>query len=538
MIGHTALPRIISLSLPIVGLAYLAGYVFLDWISFIHPFTPYANITPWNPPTGLSFVLVLLFGQRLIPLLFVAPLLGDFAIRELPMPWPVEIVTVIVVGGGYSVALLLLLSPAARFDPALSSMRDLFLLLFAAALSATVVSFGYVGTLMIADLLPSRDLVAAGLRYWVGDVIGIAVVAPFALIFLTRRRLPEISAERAAQLVAIVASLVLVLVYARSSHLQLFYLLFLPIVWIAIRSGLEGVTIGILLTQIGLIFGVQLLSLEEVDLTALQVLLLVLTMTGLVAGAVVTEHRQTELQLRMHQDSLARLARFGSLGELAAAIAHEINQPLTAAGTYARLVVDALASRSVRDPTIADMAAKVTAQVDRAAEILRGLRALIRLDKSGRAPSGIDRIVEETLELCRPEFDRYNIEVKVTLDDRLPPVMVNLLQIEQVVLNVLRNAVEAIHLAGHVSGIITIEAVQLGDTTAEIRIHDTGPGFPPQFKADQLPPLSSTKPEGLGIGLSLCRTIVESHGGRLTSGDSTNGAVVRFTLPIAKNFHD
>jgi len=359
-------------------------------------------------------------------------------------------------------------------------MRDLFFLLLVAATSAAFVASSYVGVLIAAALLPARDLLAAGLRFWVGDMIGIAVVAPFALIFLTRGRIPEFSRERAAQLIAILAALALVFGYAEKHHFQLFYILFLPIIWMAVRGGLEAVTVGILLTQLGLILGVQLLPSEEVDITAFQALMLVLTLTGLMAGVLVTEHRRTELQLRLHQDSIARLARLGSMGELAAAVAHEINQPLMAAGTYARLVVDALRSSTARDRAMVDTAQKAAAQVERAAEVLKRLRALIRLDQSGRAPTSIDRIVKETLDLCQPGLAQHNDK-----------------------------------------------------QTVAIPVSDTGPGFPPELVAKQMPPLSSTKPEGLGIGLSLSRTIIEAHGGRLAFGGSAEGAVVSFTLPAA-----
>jgi glucose-6-phosphate-specific signal transduction histidine kinase len=126
-----------------------------------------------------------------------------------------------------------------------------------------------------------------------------------------------------------------------SRHFQLFYILFLPIIWIAVRAGLQGVTAGILVAQIGLIVGVYLGSRTDVDLTVFQALMLVLAITGLVAGALITERHRTEFQLRTRQESpLARFAHLNNIGGLAAALAHEINQPLMAAETYSRLIGD------------------------------------------------------------------------------------------------------------------------------------------------------------------------------------------------------
>jgi hypothetical protein len=114
------------------------GYVLLDWISFIHPYAGY-NITPWNPPAGLSFVLVLAFGRRMIPYLFVAPLLAAIIVRQPPLSWTLVLSTAAIVGCGYSLGLLFLMRPKTRFSLARFSLRDLFLLLVTAAVAAAVV---------------------------------------------------------------------------------------------------------------------------------------------------------------------------------------------------------------------------------------------------------------------------------------------------------------------------------------------------------------------------------------------------------------
>lgn len=534
--GPMAIPWIFSLPNSVIGAAYLLLYVLLDWISYIDPFAEY-GITPWNPPTGLSFVLVLLFGQRMIPFLFVAPFLADVSVRQLPLSWPLEIAAVSVIGTGYSLGLLFLLRPGTRFNSSLPSLRDLLLLLTVAAISAALVAMGYVGVIIAGGLLPMSDLLSPFLRFWVGDMIGVAIIAPFTLIALSRGRVPKMSLEAVAQILAILGVLWLVFRFAQEQQLQFFYVLFLPIIWMAIRTGLEGVTIGILITQLGLIAGVHLLPIADVDITGLQALMLVLAISGLMAGALVTEHRRTDFQLRLHQESLAKLARLGSMGELAAAVAHEINQPLMAAGTYSRLVVDSLRHETAADPAVVETARKVAVQVERASEVVRRLRALVRLDQSGRAPIQLERIVAETLDLCRPDLDQNAIRVRVALESNLPAVMVDLLQVEQVFLNLMRNAIDAMKEAGHKGGAIEIEARQIDSETIEISLSDTGPGFPAELLADNFPPFSSTKIEGLGVGLALSRSIIEAHGGRLSTGGGAHGAVVRFTLPIATQDH-
>lgn len=525
--------RAFAFPAPLVGFVYLAGYVLLDWVSFIEPFSP-LGITPWNPSTGLSFVLILLFGRRFFPLLFLAPLLADMVVRQPLLSWQLELSAAALIGGSYAAVLAFLLNPRIGFDPALASLRDLVLLLLTAAIGAALVASGFVGMMIGADLLRSADFTVAALRYWVGDVIGIAVVAPFALIVLTRSRVFEPSLEAVLQVLVIIAALVLVFEQSARQQFQLFYILFLPIAWIAVRSGLEGVCIGNLITQLGLIVAVQLLPKQGIDVTAFQGLMIVLAITGLVAGALVTERQRTEAQLRLHRDSLAHLARLGSMGEFAAALAHEINQPLMAAGTYTRQVSNALRSGTMDVAAAADQAEKAVSQVERAAEVVRRLRALVKLDRSGRIPSDIGDIIRVTVELCQPDLDRRRVAVRPILAEPLPPAMVDRLQIEQVLLNLIRNSIEAISDAGHPRGTIVIEASRMDSEFIEIRVHDTGPGFPPEFAKNMFLPFSSSKEDGLGIGLSLCKSIVEAHGGRLWLSGSTGGAAIHFTVPLAE----
>ena len=486
---------------------------------------------PHGPHTGLSFVLVLLFGRRMIPLLFIGPLLADFVLNLAPVPWVVELSFVVLIGGGYSAALVFLLRSSVRFDPALSSMRDLVLLMLVAGVSAAFVASSYVGVAILTGVLPIKDFAPATLRYWIGDMIGIIVVTPFLLIVMTRKSVLRMSLETLLQVVAIIGALVLML-FAEEQRFQLFYFLFLPLVWMAVRTGLEGVSAGIFITQFGLIAGVTLYPAGSHNVTGLQTLMLVLAMTGLIAGELVTEHRRTESRLRLHQESLSRVAQLGGMGELAVAIAHELNQPLMAARTYARLVNDEICSGSADAAMMAETARKAVAQVERAAEVVRSLRALVRLDHSNRAACGVERIIKETIALCQPALDLMHVSARVVLASDLPPVMVDILQIEQVLLNLLHNSIEAIGDAENLQGSILVEALAAGSDFVEIRVSDNGPGFPPDLFENAFLPFSSTKVEGLGFGLPLCKTIVEAHGGRLWLDRNRQGDTVHLTLPV------
>jgi len=516
----------------VVGAAYLAAYVFLDWIgSLEQPFANYA----WNPNSGASIAFAVMFGRRMIPFMFIAPLLDDLiddlTIRRLPFPLPLELAEAVLIGSVYGAAVLFLLHPKRRFDPSLQSTYSLFLMTATTAISAALVAPSYVGLMVASGVLPAADFTGVALSYWVGDTIGIMVLTPFVLVLWTRRYAVWMSAETLLQLVAIAAALMLVYAYWTAQHLQLVYVLFVPIVWMAVRTGIEGVCLGILAVQLGFILGFHIFPHEISEMPKVQALMLVLALTGLFAGELVTERRRTEDQLRRHQESLARLARLGSVGELAAAVAHELNQPLMAAGTYTRLVDDAIRTGSADARAVAETAAKAVAQVERAAAVVRRLRALVRLDRSNRIACRVDHIIRETIDLCRPDLERLSVSVYPAIAADLPLVMVDMLQIEQALLNLMRNSMEAIGDAGR--GTIAIEAVLAGAEFVEIRVRDTGPGFPPDLAANPFLPFSSTKKEGLGIGLPLCRSIIEAHGGRIWLDTNATGAAVHLTLPVA-----
>ncbi|HEY1746385.1 MAG TPA: ATP-binding protein [Xanthobacteraceae bacterium] len=530
-------PAILSLMPVIAGLGYVAAYPLLDWLSYVEPFEG-LDITPWNPQVGLSFPLVLLFGRRTIPFLFIGPFVSHLLLNFSPVDLTEGIAHSAVIGSGYSAAALFLLRPATRFDPALPSTRDLILLMLAALVSTAFIAVGYVATTTLSGYLELQDFLEAMLSYWVGDLIGVMVVTPFVLVALLRKHTVQMSFEVVLQFAAIGGALVLILGFHEAQPLQLFYLLFLPIVWMALRGGLESVTIGLLLTQLGLIIGVTLAPSRPEGFTALQTLMLVLTATGLIAGELVTEHRRTEAKLLLQQKALARVAQVGGMKELSVAIAHELNQPLTAARTYARLVADAARDDCVNSAEIADIAAKAVAQVERAAQVVRSLRSLLSLDRGHRLACSVERLIREALALCEPELDQVNARVRVAAASRLPPVLVDSLQVEQTLLNLIRNSIDAFKSADVSSGTILIEASRAGEGFVEIRVADNGPGFQTDVSENQFLPFSTTKPEGLGFGLVLCKTIVEAHGGRIWLGHSIRGADVHFTLPTVERLDE
>lgn len=520
-----------SVSFPILGATYVPCHVLLDWLSYVHPFGAF-GITPWNPSTGLAFVFVLLQGGRAIPVLLAALLVSNIAVRGMPVPLWMAVLEALIVGAVYGSALLVLLRPAVGFDVTLRSVRDLFLLFAASAASSAAVASLYVWALTAAGLLPVQDFPPSLLRYWVGDMIGIAVVTPFGLLAFTRNRLFSLQWESVLQIaLTLMLTTWVAAVYARHHQLQLFYLLFLPVTWIAVRSGIEGVSIALMSIQLGLVIAMLIFPGRNVDMLDFQARMLVLAVTGLSAGVLVTERRLAEARLRAQREALAQVSRLGSMGELAAAVAHEINQPLSAAGTYTGLLTESLQKG---DPAALALAKKATLQIGRAADVVKRLRTLVRLGRSDRALTSVDTIVNEVVDLSRQDIERQGIALKVEIADNLPALVADRLQIEQVLLNLLRNATEAIAGAPGKRQIVLHVRMDTPHTVA-FAVSDTGPGFPEDFAIDGPIPLRTTKVDGLGIGLALCRSIAEAHGGSLSIDSSPSGATVSLLFPVSED---
>lgn len=524
--------RLMSRSHAAIAFVYIAAYVLLDWISYVHPFGSF-GITPWNPQAGLSFALVLLFGIEFVPWLFVAPLLADVIVRHMPLPIMPELAVVLVTGAGYGAATALLLTRRIGFDPTLASKQSLLWLMGLAVVSMAIVAFGHIAVLALSGMVARADFVEAFLYAFVGDLIGVMVVTPFLLILFTRQRFPEPSWEVGLLVLFVLFALWIVFGFTESFRFQLFYMLFIPVVWTAIRFGLEGVTAGLVMVQIGLIVAVQVSAQPSIDVVSYQALMVVLAATGLAIGVVVNEQIRAQQQLRLQQEALNRASRLGTMGEFAAVVAHEINQPLTAIANYVRLAKRAAEDNPPDSSSAIAAAGHAIEQVDRAANVVRRLREFIRGGHGEIAPVAVAVLVTDTHSFCRPELEKCNVGFEAKIERDLPDVMVDALQIEQVLVNLVRNSVEALAEAGRHDGLVTIEAGRKNNAWVSVCVRDNGPGFDPNLTTQPISPFTTTKGDGLGLGLSLSKSIVESHGGHLQIDDGVYGAAVTFTLPVA-----
>lgn len=517
-----------------IVLGFLIVYVALDWVSYIEPFNTF-GITPWNPAAGFALAFGLLAGTRYLWLLPITPLLAELIVRQLPASLPVLAGQSLAIGLTYSAAIVLLTRPDRDFRPSLQRLRDVSLLSGFAIATTAVVSAIYVGILVGAQRVEARDFLTAAMRYWIGDLIGILVTTPLLLLYASIRRIPAPSLETIAQVGLAAVALYMIFRTGGAPHVELFYLLFLPITWMALRGGLYTVSMGLAATQVLLVLAIQTLASERPHFASLQAMMLVLALTGLAIGVVVDERRRAEIRVRAMQDAQARLTRLASFNELSAAIAHEINQPLSAATTYARIAIEALQAGSGADgDTAARTAAqKSMAQVQRAAEVVRRIRQLMRSGLSEPTAVAVAPLIRDAIELAG--IERFAAGCDVTVDVQPAGLLARAdeLQTQQVLINLLRNAAEAVSEVGEAARQISITVGRDGEGMVAFVLQDTGPGFRKEQLEEPFQPFVTTKLDGLGIGLSLCRTIIEANGGRLSIANTRRGAQVRFSLPEA-----
>ena len=245
-----------------------------------------------------------------------------------------------------------------------------------------------------------------------------------------------------------------------------------------------------------------------------------------------TERQQTRARLQELQDELLHVSRLRSMGEMAAAIAHELNQPLTASANYVAAAIRLIDGPQPDLAHIRQALRLASNQTLRSGEIIRRLRAFVERGETARRPEQLDTLVEEASALALVGLGDRGVTVKFTRDPDLPPVVADRVQVQQVLLNLLRNAVEAMESS-------TVRELTLGtarwDSMVAVSVADTGSGIPPAIEAQLFQPFVTTKSAGMGIGLSVCRAIIEAHGGRLwVEPNPGGGSVFRFTLPVAQ----
>lgn len=243
-----------------------------------------------------------------------------------------------------------------------------------------------------------------------------------------------------------------------------------------------------------------------------------------------TERQRTEARLQELQSELVHMSRFTALGEMASTLAHEINQPLTAITNYlkgCRRILERMEGEAV--PMLRDAVNEAGEQALRAGQVIRHLREFVARGESERHIENLPKLIEEASALSLVGAKEQGVRVVFDFDPNAPFVLADRIQIQQVLLNLIRNAIEAMQETSRRE--LKVGTRTVDDGHVELCVEDTGPGLAPEVAAQLFQPFVTTKKHGMGVGLSICRTIVEAHGGKIWAESKQGvGTAFRFTL--------
>jgi PAS domain S-box-containing protein len=250
-------------------------------------------------------------------------------------------------------------------------------------------------------------------------------------------------------------------------------------------------------------------------------------------GRDVTARKEAETRAGLHLEQLARLSRAAALGAMGSALAHELNQPLASLVNYSQACRRLLAAMPVESAELREAMERIAVNAERAGAILRNMRELLARRAPERRPMSVNDAVRNAARLSAPVARARRVRLRLLLEEALPPVAADPVQIEQVVLNLVSNGMDAIRDGGGDAGEVLITTA-LGPEPGEVevRVRDSGAGIAEAQRGRLFEPFYTTKPGGLGMGLAICKCILEAHRGRLEALPCEPGALFRFTLPV------
>jgi C4-dicarboxylate-specific signal transduction histidine kinase len=248
----------------------------------------------------------------------------------------------------------------------------------------------------------------------------------------------------------------------------------------------------------------------------------------------VTERKRAEEEFRQRQAEIRRLERINTLAQMAAGLAHELNQPLAAILNYSSGSVGMLREAGTTVDQVLPALEAISAEAKRAGDIIGWLRSFVRKQGPALAPLDVNVRIRQTAELMRHDLDQARITLRLDLSEPLPNAMGGSVQIDQVLVNLIRNAVEAMR-SGNADGSEIAVRTSLDQDFVKVDVIDLGCGMSPDHIGSMFEPFFTTKPDGIGMGLAISRAIVIDCGGELTASPGSNGGMtMTFTLPLER----
>lgn len=514
-------------------LIYLALYQLADLASVGHD-TSGLFTTPWNAAPALSIALILRYGWSWLPYVLISPLLAGLIEPDPQAAFWQMLIRAIAESLGGVICLLMLKGRS----PDLLQLRGVLRLLLAAGCAAALIA----GTRSLEILLtvspPFWQGLAMSGELWLAHLVAILSIVPAALLLdrsMLRHWRLDLTATGEAILQAGALLLIAWEVFGRfvNAEIHFFYLLFLPFAWIAARHGQKGVALALGALYLAPVATDILFGHKDMMIVELQIRLGVLAVTSLLFGALVAERRQAAIRMQERQTELAHFQRLNVGWEMASALAHELNQPLTAAMNLTQAALRLLKAPNPDLERTAEVMGKSVDRIERVGQIIHGLRDFMRKGELTLSKIMPASIVEDALRLVSAEASAAGVTMAASGLTQLPPVMADRTQVVQVLVNLLRNAIQALASAKSANPQISVFGKTVEDMI-EIAVADNGPGLAPEVMDRLFEPFVTTKASGMGLGLSISKSILEAHEGRLWAENApSGGAIFRLTLPLA-----
>lgn len=523
----------------LIGSAFTAAYLGLEWLTRVHELGD-LGITLWNPAKALGLALLLLGGIAYAPMLFLAALLTDLLIYGTAKSVASTVATSVIVAVGYA-ALAASLTRGLGFALERPDLRNVVAVIVTVPAITFVIACAYCGVLVLLGDLPAKQYWEAVSHLWVGDTVGIIILLPLAMAFpASFRRLRDTGAtvllfDSAVFLAGVLIALWLIFsVEGVNEYYNLFYLLFLPMNWIAMRAGFAGAAAGVCAVHLLLLTFISWGNYPASTFMVYQLLVLALALNGLLLGAVVDERRSSEERLRAQHAEVARMTRHATAGAMGVSLAHQISQPLSNVAMYLHVGRQLLAEKSGVPNSMVDSLEKAlekaTGQLRQAKDILERLRDFVSRGTLRPTPTDLGALTRKVAALAADDARAHGVLVRFEIV-AVPPVTIDALQLEQTLINVINNAIDAAAEASRPPGCVIVRVAAASDG-ARIEIEDNGPGVSEVVAKHLFEPFVTTKPDGMGLGLALSRELITAHGGTITWEPVRPDGGARFTIEL------
>ena len=520
-----------------ISAAYLITYLLINTITDSHQFAE-SGITFWSPDNGLSLLLILESPLYAI-VVTIGNIIGDIYIHHVRNDIFTVFATEVTLSIGYFVVSLILRDvfhfsiKQIKFDNMLTLMA---VLPSAAAFTMTL----YCGVLYVCGAMPMNLLGAAAYEFWLGDTVGMIVVIPATMAiydFAVNTKWSHGLKYKDCALLALIVVVTCIFTFISASKTEthhLFYLLFLPVIWVSINYGYTGSSLLLLVTQIFVIAALTYFHVDDDQFSVFQTLMFILSVTGLLLGVVVTERERAERLLRDQRAELARLGSKAAASAMASTVAHEISQPLSAMSAYVHSAC-LLLDRGPMSPSALEARAALTeaaAQASRTRAIIERVRDFVAGGKL--APELLDfaQLIQKIRKLNFDEAEDRGVFVHVETQVPCPPARADRIAVEQALNNLVTNAIDSAAERQDRAGQVVIR-LSRRDEHVVIDVDDNGPGVANEIVDKLFETFESTKPNGMGLGLPLAREVARRHAGRLTWRPLVpRGARFSIELPI------